>query len=137
MWLYNTKTNGTLSGDTDITNGDILERAISNYLYQSSTFYTDCISPLYTIVGSKNFTMQKGTEYAVAHMRLDHKEMTIIDACSATGSLFFGLKTYPWKRIILNDLNPLRTNFLNVVKKEPLKLIKKILDTDLSFITYS
>ncbi len=133
----NTKTHSTLSGDSDITNGEILERAISNYLYQSNTVYTDCISPLYTIVGSKNFTMQRRTAYAVDHMPLDHKEMTLIDACSATGSLFFGLKTYPWKRIILNDLNPLRTNFLNVVKKEPLKLIKKILDTDLSFIAYS
>ena len=36
--------------------------------------------------------------------------------------------------MILNDLNPLRTNFLNVLKKEPLRLIKHILETDLSFI---
>ena len=36
--------------------------------------------------------------------------------------------------MILNDLNPLRTNFLNVIKTEPLKLIKQILESDLSFI---
>jgi len=36
--------------------------------------------------------------------------------------------------MILNDLNPLRTNFLNVIKLEPLKLIKRILEADLSFI---
>ncbi len=35
--------------------------------------------------------------------------------------------------MILNDLNPLRTNFLNVIKK-PLKLIKRIPEADLSFI---
>ena len=36
--------------------------------------------------------------------------------------------------MILNDLNPLRTNFLNMIKKEPLKLMKRILETNLSFI---
>lgn len=36
--------------------------------------------------------------------------------------------------MILNDLNPLRTNFLNVIKTEPLKLIKQILESDLLFI---
>ncbi|MGN0496316.1 MAG: hypothetical protein ACI4GW_08850 [Lachnospiraceae bacterium] len=33
----------------------------------------------------------------------------------------------------MNDLNPLRTNFLNVIKTEPLKLIKRLLESDLSF----
>ena len=47
---------------------------------------------------------------------------------------FFGLRSHPWKSVILNDLNPLRTNFLNVIKTEPLKLIKQILESDLLFI---
>ncbi len=56
----------------------------------------------------------------------------MVDACCATGSLFFGLRTYPWKQVVLNDLNPLRTNFLNVIKSDPLRLIKKILETELT-----
>lgn len=44
------------------------------------------------------------------------------------------IKTYPWESVILNDLNPLRTNFLNVIQNEPIKLIKKLIETDLSFI---
>lgn len=78
--------------------------------------------------------MQKATANAVNAMNLSHKSMTLVDGCCATGSLFFGIKTYPWQSVILNDLNPLRTNFLNVLKNEPLKLIKLILDADLSFI---
>ncbi len=70
-------------------------------------------------------------------MNLSHESMTLVDACCATGSLFFGLHTYPWKQVVLNDLNPLRTNFLNVIKREPLRLIKKILNTDLAFIEQS
>ena len=66
--------------------------------------------------------------------KIPHESFTLIDGCCATGSLFWGLKTYPWKSVVLNDLNPLRTNFLNVLKKEPLKLIKKLLETNLSFI---
>lgn len=69
-------------------------------------------------------------------MNLSHKSLTLIDGCCATGSLFFGLKDYPWKSVILNDLNPLRTNFLNVLKNKPLKLIKKILESDLSCIEH-
>lgn len=78
--------------------------------------------------------MQKATSSAVDAMKLPHESLSLIDGCCATGSLFFGLKSYPWKSVILNDLNPLRTNFLNVLKVEPLKLIKRILESDLSFI---
>lgn len=116
------------------TYSQLIESAIADYLVLPMTFYTDCISPLYTIVGSKNNQMQKATASAVDAMKLSHESLTLIDGCCATGSLFFGLKTYPWESIILNDLNPLRTNFLNVIKREPLKLIKRILDADLSFI---
>lgn len=77
----------------------------------------------------KTYLMQRATSSAVESMNLHHEHITLIDACSATGSLFFGLKSYQWKSIILNDLNPLRTNFLNVLKQEPLKLIKSILST--------
>lgn len=112
----------------------LIESAIADYLVLPMTFYTDCISPLYTIVGSKNNKMQKSTASAVEAMKLPHEQLTLIDGCCATGSLFFGLKSYPWKSVILNDLNPLRTNFLNVIKHEPLKLIKRILEADLSFI---
>lgn len=116
------------------TYSQIIEFAIADFLVLPMTFYTDCISPLYTIVGSKNTTMQEATASAVDAIKLSHESLTLIDGCCATGSLFFGLKSYPWKSVILNDLNPLRTNFLNVLKKEPLKLIKRILETDLSFI---
>lgn len=116
------------------TYSQIIEFAIADFLVLPTTFYTDCISPLYTIVGSKNTTMQKTTADAVDTMEIPHESFTLIDGCCATGSLFFGLKNYTWKSVILNDLNPLRTNFLNVIKKEPLKLIKKILEADLSFI---
>ena len=116
------------------TYSPLIEAAIADYLVLPMTFYTDCISPLYTIVGSKNYKMQKATANAVDAMNLPHESLTLIDGCCATGSLFFGLKNYPWKSVVLNDLNPLRTNFLNVIKSEPLKLIKKILEADLSFI---
>lgn len=116
------------------TYSQLIESAIADYLVLPLTFYTDCISPLYTIVGSKNNKMQKVTASAVKAMNLPHEQLTLIDGCCATGSLFFGLKSHPWKSAILNDLNPLRTNFLNVIKKEPLKLIKRILEADLSFI---
>ncbi|MDO5403404.1 MAG: hypothetical protein Q4F11_08185 [Eubacteriales bacterium] len=112
----------------------LVEYAIAYYLYLPVNFYTNCISPLYTIVGSKNTTMQKATAGAVDNMKLQHEKMILIDGCCATGSLFFGLKAYEWRKVILNDMNPLRTNFLNVIKTKPLKLIKIILDTDLSFI---
>lgn len=112
----------------------IVKRAIVDYLSLPLNFYTNYISPLYTIVGSKNYTMQKATAKAVDNMSLSHKDMVLIDACCATGSLFFGLETYEWKKVILNDMSALRTNFLNVLKSEPLKLIKMILDTDMTFI---
>lgn len=115
----------------------IVERAVVDYLHLPLNFYTDCISPLYTIVGSKNYTMQKATAKAVDNMSLSHKDMVLIDACCATGSLFFGLETYEWKKIILNDMSALRTNFLNVLKSEPLKLIKMLLETDFAFIEQS
>lgn len=116
------------------TYSQLIESAIADYLVLPLTFYTDCISPLYTIVGSKNHTMQVATADAIDAMNLPHESLTLIDGCCATGSLFFGLKSYPWKSVILNDLNPLRTNFLNVIKRETLKLIKRILEADLSFI---
>ena len=116
------------------TYSQIIEYALADYLVLPMTFYTDCISPLYTIIGSKNHTMQVATADAVDEMEIPYESFTLIDCCSATGSLFFGLKSYPWKSVILNDLNPLRTNFLNVIKTEPLKLIKQILESDLSFI---
>lgn len=118
----------------DANYSQLVECAMADFLYLPVNFYTDCISPLYTIVGSKNHTMQKATEKAVDDMKLPCKEMTLIDGCCATGSLFFGLKTYEWEKVILNDMNPLRTNFLNVIKTKPLGLIKLVLDTDLSFI---
>lgn len=116
------------------TYNQLIESALADYLVLPITFYTDCISPLYTIIGSKNHTIQVATADAVDAMEIPHESLTLIDGCCATGSLFFGLKTYPWKSVILNDLNPLRTNFLNVIKTEPLKLIKRILEADLSFI---
>lgn len=116
------------------TYSELIESAIADYLVLPLTFYTDYITPLYTIVGSKNQTMQKETASAINSMELPYESITLIDGCCATGSLFFGLKTQPWKTVILNDLNPLRTNFLNVLKQEPLKLIKKFLEVDFSFI---
>jgi len=104
------------------------------YIISPIAEYTDQIKPLYTIVGYKNITMQQETASAVGNMQLHHHDMTLVDACCATGSLFFGLNTYDWKQVILNDLNPLRTNFLNVLKLEPLKLIDLYLENDLSFI---
>lgn len=118
----------------DFTYSQLIESALADYLVLPITFYTDSISPLYTIVGSKNHTMQIATADAVNAMNIPYESFTLIDGCCATGSLFFGLKSYSWKSVILNDLNPLRTNFLNVIKREPLRLIKRILEADLSFI---
>ena len=70
-------------------------------------------------------------------MQLDHSKLDFIDGCCATSSLFFGIKTYIWRNVSLNDLNPLRTNFLNVIKNQPLKLIKMLLETDFTFINTS
>ena len=61
--------------------------------------------------------MQVATADAVDAMEIPHESFTLIDGCCATGSFFFELKTYPWKAVVLNDLNPLRTNFLNVLRK--------------------
>lgn len=111
---------------------DIVEYIIASFIATPTSEYTSNIPPLYTIVGSKNTMMQKETASAVDAMNLSHESMTLVDGCCATGSLFFGINTYPWKEVILNDLNPLRTNFLNVIKKNPLTLIKKILNTELA-----
>lgn len=113
---------------------EVVNILMAAYIVTPLNKYTDCIKPLYTIIGSKNETMQKETASAVKLMQLESRDMTLVDACCATGALFFGLRTYDWKRVILNDLNPLRTNFLNILKSEPLKLIKLILNSDLSFI---
>lgn len=110
----------------------IVECIITSFITTPTSEYTSNIPPLYTIVGSKNTIMQKETASAVDAMNLLHKSITLVDVCCATGSLFFGINTYPWKEVILNDLNPLRTNFLNVIKKNPLTLIKKILNTELA-----
>lgn len=116
------------------TYSQLIESALADYLVLPITFYTDCISPLYTIVGSKNHTMQAATAVAVDAMKIPHESFILIDRCCATGSLFWGLKTYPWASVVLNDINPLRTNFLNVIKTELLKLIKRLLESNLSFI---
>lgn len=112
----------------------LINNFIAAYIHTKLSDYTDCIAPLYTIVGYKNQTMQKKTADAVEKMQLDYSDMTLVDACCATGSLFWGLHSHEWKFVILNDLNPLRTNFLSVLQHEPLKLIKMILGSDLSFI---
>lgn len=117
-----------------LDNSSIFQIVLTDFLRLPFTFYTDCISPLYTIVGSKNHTMQEATANAVDAMKLDTVNMLLVDGCCATGALFFGLKDYDWREVRLNDLNPLRTNFLNVLKLQPLKLIKKLLEMDLSFI---
>lgn len=114
---------------TNKTNSKLVESALADYIVLPTNFYTDNLSAIYIIVGSKNSTMQKATASAIESMNLHHEQTTLVDACCATGSLFFGLKSYQWKSTILNDLNPLRTNFLNVLKQEPLKLIKSILST--------
>ena len=95
----------------EFTYSQLIESAITDYLVLPLTFYTNCFSPLYTIVGSKNHTMQKATAATVDTMTIPHETFTLVDGCCATGSLFFGLKNYNWKSVILNDLNPLRTNF--------------------------
>lgn len=107
----------------------IIESALADYIVLPTHFYTDNLSPIYTIVGSKNNTMQKATASAIEFMNLNQEQMTLVDACCATGSLYFGLNTYNWKSVILNDLNPLRTNMLNVIKHQPLILIKSILSS--------
>ena len=99
------------SKKTHTSLSSIIECIIASFIITPVSEYTSNIPPLYTIVGSKNTIMQKETASAVDAMNLTHESMTLIDGCCATGSLFFGLDTYPWKEVILNDLNPLRTNF--------------------------
>lgn len=116
---------------------DIINALLASYIRMPLKKYTDCIAPLYTIVGSKNQTMQGEVAEAVKQMRLNHTAAAYIDGCCATGSLFFGLHTYPWKQVILNDLDPLRTNFLNVLLNKPLELVKKVFESDLALIISS
>lgn len=122
----------------DLKLNKLIEPLIIDYLSTPLSNYTDNIPPLYTMPGYKNKCMQKATynavENIVSKLESGISEMTLIDGCCGTGSLFFGLKTYEWKNVILNDMNPLRTNFLNVLKLKPLKLIELILKTDLTFI---
>lgn len=117
-----------------LTYSELFECAMVDFIEKDISFYTSQISPLYTIVGSKNFTMQKATSDAVAAMNLDTANIELVDACCATGSLYFGLQHFEWKKVTLNDLNPLRTNFLTVIQKKPLELIRLLLDMDLSFV---
>lgn len=118
------------------TNSNIIEILIVSYLYQETSVYTDKISPIYTFVGSKNQKMQSATSNAIRQMQLDYQNTTLIDGCVGTGSLFLGLDTYDWKNVILNDLNPKRTNFLNVIKLKGLTFIKYFLDNDVwTYIT--
>lgn len=114
---------------SNMSYSELIENALADYIVLPTDFYTNKISPVYTIVGSKNSTMQKATISVVESMKLNHVQMTLVDACCATGSLYFGLNNYNWKSIILNDLNPLRTNMLNAIKQNPLKLIKSIMST--------
>lgn len=115
----------------NISISKIIEVSISDYINHDKCFFTGRVKPLYTMIGYKNILMQKATAAAVGNMHLDTNNTLLIDACTGTGSLFLGLYSYEWGQVILNDLNPIRTNFLNTIKQEPLKLIKKILDTDL------
>lgn len=116
------------------TNSYAIERALVDYLYLPLTFYTDKINPVYTFVGSKNLTMQSATANAVEQMHINHHDTILVDACCGTGSLFLGLHTYQWKSVILNDMNPVRTNFLNVLKCQPLEFVKFALDDELWMI---
>ena len=75
----------------------VVECIIASFIVTPTSEYTSNIPPLYTIVGSKNTIMQKETASAVDAMNLSHKSMTLVDGCCATGSLFFGINTYPWK----------------------------------------
>lgn len=115
--VYDELLNLMIDSNDKLTYSQVIELAIADYLVLPLSLYTDNISPLYKIIGSKNNTMQKATATAVENMKLKASEMTLIDGCCATGSLFFGLDTYNWKGVTLNDMNPLRTNFLNVLKK--------------------
>lgn len=77
-----------------LTYSELFECAMVDFIEKDIRFYTSQISPLYTIVGSKNSTMQKATTDAVAAMNLDTANMELVDACCATGALFFGLQHY-------------------------------------------
>lgn len=114
---------------------ELLELSTLSYLEMDLSDYLSVIYPLYTIVGYKNTDMQQATATAIKDMNLNTEQMTFVDACCATGSLFFGTYNHTWKKVILNDLNPLRTNFLNVLLKKPLEVIKGILSIDFSFIS--
>lgn len=112
------------------TYSEAIERAIVDYLYLPISFYTDNIKPIYTFVGSKNPTMQSATANAVKQMHLNYKETVLIDGCCGTGALFLGLDTYNWESVTLNDMNPIRTNFLNVLKNKALEFIKFFLNDE-------
>lgn len=116
------------------TYSQLITYAITDFLVIPYTFYTNNISPIYTIVGSKNKYMQKKTSDTIRQMNLQTDKISFIDICTGTGSLFFGIDNYTWKKITLNDLNPLRTNFLKVLKEKIFKFIKMLLETDFSFI---
>lgn len=115
---------------SDCTNSQALERAFVDFLYLPLSFYTDNIKPIYTFVGSKNPTMQSATANAADAMNLNYEATILIDACCGTGALFLGLKTYRWKSVILNDMNPIRTNFLNVIKNKALEFVKLLMTKD-------
>lgn len=111
------------------TNSEAVKIAIANALYFfQANFDKDSLKPVYTFVGYKNTTMQNAVADAVDKMNLIHNNTTFIDGCCGTGSLFFGLHTYNWKHVILNDMNPMRTNFLNVLKEKGLEFVKYILE---------
>ena len=115
---------------------DIVNIALALYVQTPLETYTSNIAPLYTIVGSKNIKMQCADDDAVSRMGLQYSDTILIDACCATGALFWGLSSYPWKGVILNDLDPERTNFLNVLLRKPFQLINKVIEEGIDHSEY-
>ncbi len=141
LGAYSTKTYAVYNGIlTELkkqggrNSSDTINTALASFITAEIGDLLSHIKPVYTIVGYKNITMQESVAEAVKNMSLPTGETELIDACCGTGALFFGLSGDQWAGVVLNDLNPLRTNFLNVLLRHPFKLIKEILKTDFDII---
>lgn len=95
--------------------------------------YLEPLEALYKFTGYKNPEMQSATASAVSAMNLPTQDLTLVEVCCGSAALTLGLNPSRWKQIILNDMDPLKTNFLNVLINEPVKLIDAILEEGINY----
>lgn len=116
-----------------IRRNDIIEYALAIVATTDTIEYLVPLQALYTFTGYKNPEMQAATASAVSAMNLPTQDLTLVEVCCGSAALTLGLEHSEWKQIVLNDLDPLKTNFINVLIHEPIKLVDTILGIGITY----